>query len=159
MSDRYFEDFKVGDRFESGGMTITEAAIIDFARQWDPQPFHIDAEFAKTWTYGGLIASAVFAFSALLGRNDGKLPAAIPRPIPTTKHPAANEAIHHRNRLRSSRSLSEIFSGVGLDMASTSRIKRGKANSEHQFTIWHIRRPNNICRCFSLRLCASAPLR
>lgn len=66
MTDLYFEDFKVGDRFASGGMTITEAAIIDFARQWDPQPFHIDAEFAKTWTYGGLIASGLHTMSITL---------------------------------------------------------------------------------------------
>lgn len=66
MTALYFEDFKVGDRFVSGGMTITEAAIIDFARQWDPQPFHIDAEFAKTWTYGGLIASGLHTMSVTL---------------------------------------------------------------------------------------------
>ena len=59
MTDRYFEDFKKGERFVSGGMTLTEAGIIEFARQWDPQPFHIDAEFAKKWQYGGLIASGL----------------------------------------------------------------------------------------------------
>jgi len=57
VTDRYYEDFKVGDRFVSGGMTMTEAGIIDFARQWDPQPFHIDAEAAKASPFGGLIAS------------------------------------------------------------------------------------------------------
>ena len=66
MSDRYFEDFTVGDRFVSGGMTVTEAAIIDFARQWDPQPFHIDAEFARGWTFGGLIASGLHTMSITL---------------------------------------------------------------------------------------------
>ncbi len=59
MTDRYYEDFKIGDRFISGGMTVTEADIIAFARQWDPQPFHIDAEFARKWAYGGLIASGL----------------------------------------------------------------------------------------------------
>lgn len=66
MTDRFFEDFKVGDRFVSGGMTITEAAIIDFARQWDPQPFHTDPEFASTWTFGGLIASGLHTMAATL---------------------------------------------------------------------------------------------
>ena len=66
MSDRYFEDFKVGDRFVSAGHTMTEAAIIDFARQWDPQPFHVDPEFARGWTYGGLIASGLHTMSATL---------------------------------------------------------------------------------------------
>lgn len=66
MSDRYFEDFEVGDRFVSGGMTITESAILDFARQWDPQPFHIDVEFARTWHFGGLIASGLHTMSVTL---------------------------------------------------------------------------------------------
>ena len=66
MTDRFYEDFKVGDRFMSGGMTITEAAIIDFARQWDPQPFHTDPAFAAKWTFGGLIASGLHTMAATL---------------------------------------------------------------------------------------------
>ncbi len=66
MSDRYFEDFKVGERFVSAGLTMTEAGIIEFARQWDPQPFHIDVEFAKKWSFGGLIASGLHTMSATL---------------------------------------------------------------------------------------------
>lgn len=66
MTDRFYEDFKVGDRFISGGMTLTEAAIIDFARQWDPQPFHIDAEFARKWSFGGLVASGLHTMSVTL---------------------------------------------------------------------------------------------
>ncbi len=56
-TDLYFDDLKVGDRFESGGYTVTESDIIGFALQYDPQPFHIDAEAAKTTPFGGLIAS------------------------------------------------------------------------------------------------------
>jgi len=59
VTDRYFEDFKKGERFISGGMTLTEAGIIEFARQWDPQPFHSDTQFARKWQYGGLIASGL----------------------------------------------------------------------------------------------------
>jgi acyl dehydratase len=66
VSDRYYEDFKVGDRFVSGGMTMTEAGIIDFARQWDPQPFHIDVEFAKKWSFDGLIASGLHTMAVTL---------------------------------------------------------------------------------------------
>ena len=66
MTDRYYEDFKVGERFTSGGLTMTEAGIVEFARQWDPQPFHIDAEFAQKWTYGGLIASGLHTMGVTL---------------------------------------------------------------------------------------------
>lgn len=66
MGDRYFEDFRVGERFVSGGMTMTEAGIIEFARQWDPQPFHTDVEFAKKWTFGGLIASGLHTMAVTL---------------------------------------------------------------------------------------------
>ena len=55
----YFEDFKPGDRFESATLTITEALIIEYARFYDPQPFHLDPEAAKATVYGGLIASGL----------------------------------------------------------------------------------------------------
>lgn len=54
---RYFEDFKTGDVFELGSRSVTKEEILDFARQFDPQPFHIDEERAKDSIYGGLIAS------------------------------------------------------------------------------------------------------
>jgi len=57
MDTRYLDDLKPGDRFVSGGFTFTEAAIIDFAFQFDPQSFHLDANAAADSPYGGLIAS------------------------------------------------------------------------------------------------------
>jgi len=53
----YWEDFPVGDTMEMGSHTFTEAQIIGFARQFDPQPFHIDPEAAKNSFFKGLIAS------------------------------------------------------------------------------------------------------
>lgn len=55
--DLYLDEMKVGDRFESGGYTLTEADMIGFALKYDPQPFHIDVEAAKKTPYEGLIAS------------------------------------------------------------------------------------------------------
>ena len=57
MGERYFEDFKAGQVFESRGVTLTEAQILDFALTYDPQPFHIDRQAAEASPYGGLIAS------------------------------------------------------------------------------------------------------
>ncbi len=59
MQDLFFEDFQVGNKFESPGLTVTESQIIDFAMQYDPQVFHLDAEGAKNTIYGGLIASGI----------------------------------------------------------------------------------------------------
>jgi acyl dehydratase len=59
VSALYFEDFTVGRRFESASLAITEAEIVEFARRYDPQPFHLDAETAARTPYGGLIASGL----------------------------------------------------------------------------------------------------
>jgi acyl dehydratase len=53
----YFEDFTAGQVIELGSHTITRDEMIAFARQFDPQPFHLDDEAAKKTIYGGLIAS------------------------------------------------------------------------------------------------------
>jgi acyl dehydratase len=57
MGDRYFEDFKVGERLESSSLKLGEAEIVAFAREYDPQPFHIDSEAAKRSAFGRLVAS------------------------------------------------------------------------------------------------------
>ncbi len=54
---RYFEDFKVGDVYELGSIAVTRDEIVEFARKFDPQYFHVDEERAKESIYGGLIAS------------------------------------------------------------------------------------------------------
>ncbi len=54
---RYFEDFEAGQTFELGERSIDEAEIVRFAREFDPQPFHVDPQAAKGSIYGGLIAS------------------------------------------------------------------------------------------------------
>ena len=53
----YFEDFPTGDVRESPGRTVTRDEIVAFAREFDPQPFHIDETAAKATIYEGLIAS------------------------------------------------------------------------------------------------------
>jgi acyl dehydratase len=58
MSDvLYWEDFKVGETVEMGSHRFTAQEIIEFGRQFDPQPFHIDPEAARASFYGELIAS------------------------------------------------------------------------------------------------------
>ncbi|MEM9683566.1 MAG: MaoC/PaaZ C-terminal domain-containing protein [Pseudomonadota bacterium] len=57
MTSRYFEDWTEGEVVETRGATITESQIIDFAMLYDPQPMHIDKQFADAGPFGGLIAS------------------------------------------------------------------------------------------------------
>lgn len=57
VPDLWFEDFAVGQRFTTRGATLSEAQILEFALQWDPQPFHLDKIAAARSPYGGLIAS------------------------------------------------------------------------------------------------------
>jgi acyl dehydratase len=53
----YWEDFYPGQVLETGGYSLSEEEIIEFARKYDPQPFHIDSEKAKQTFFGELIAS------------------------------------------------------------------------------------------------------
>ena len=57
MTERYFEDYVPGSVHELGTTSISEAEIVEFARRYDPQPFHVDAEAARHTQFGGLIAS------------------------------------------------------------------------------------------------------
>ena len=59
MADLYFEDLRPGLRFQTRAVTLTEAQIIEFAFQFDPQAIHTDGHAAKQSPYGGIIASGV----------------------------------------------------------------------------------------------------
>ncbi|MBZ5492182.1 MAG: MaoC family dehydratase [Acidobacteriia bacterium] len=71
----YLEDLHVGQRFVSGSHYMDESQIKEFARQFDPQPFHLDEGAAKASIFGGLAASgwhtAAVAMRLLV---DGGLP-------------------------------------------------------------------------------------
>ena len=53
----YWEDFPVGNAREFGAMPVTREAILAFARQFDPQPFHLDDDAAAASLFGALSAS------------------------------------------------------------------------------------------------------
>ncbi|MEM8625656.1 MAG: MaoC family dehydratase [Pseudomonadota bacterium] len=54
---RFFEDFDVGETWETGSRSLSEEDILRFANEYDWQYFHTDPEAAKASPYGGLIAS------------------------------------------------------------------------------------------------------
>ena len=87
----YFDDVAEQESFEFGSYLLNKAEVIEFARQWDPQPFHVDEAAAKASVFGGLTASSLhlfaictklfalyrpsFAILAMLGKDQIKIPA------------------------------------------------------------------------------------
>lgn len=69
--DLWLDDFKPGDVYATDGMTVTEAMIIDFSLQWDPQASHLDVTSPRTKMLGGLMASGFLTlcitFRSVLG--------------------------------------------------------------------------------------------
>lgn len=57
MTERYLEDFAVGQTFGSGRLGVDKERIKSFAAEFDPQPFHLDDEAARDTIFGGLAAS------------------------------------------------------------------------------------------------------
>ena len=54
---RYWDDYEIGQKFDLGSTSFTADEIVDFARRYDPQSFHVDAAAAGQSMFGGLIAS------------------------------------------------------------------------------------------------------
>jgi acyl dehydratase len=74
--DAYFEDRRIGEIAELGSHTFGRDEIVDFARQYDPQPFHLDEAAAKASLFGALAASgwhtaAVFIRGVVASRLEG----------------------------------------------------------------------------------------
>ena len=61
MPELAFEDFTPGRVFDLGTITADRDEMIEFARRYDPQPFHVDEEAARSSIFGGLVASGWFS--------------------------------------------------------------------------------------------------
>ena len=66
MVEIYFEDFQIGQVYELGSYTVSEEQILTFAREFDPQPFHVDSVLAAESIYGGIIASGLHTASIFM---------------------------------------------------------------------------------------------
>ncbi|MCH2185108.1 MaoC family dehydratase N-terminal domain-containing protein, partial [Myxococcota bacterium] len=60
---RYFEDFEIGEKIRVGSIRVTRDEIVEFAKRYDPQPFHIDEEAARSSIFGGLTGSSTHTFA------------------------------------------------------------------------------------------------
>jgi acyl dehydratase len=66
MSDLYLDDLHPGDAWTGMPIAITEADILHFAGEYDPQPMHLDPEAARAGRFGGLIASGWHVASLMM---------------------------------------------------------------------------------------------
>jgi acyl dehydratase len=57
VTERYLEDFTIGQKFGSGRLRVDAARIKSFAAEFDPQPFHLDETAARDTMFRGLAAS------------------------------------------------------------------------------------------------------
>lgn len=57
MKEHYFDDLKIGDRFKSEPLEVTEKQVIEFAHKFDPQMFHLTHKSAERTIFKGLVAS------------------------------------------------------------------------------------------------------
>ena len=64
---RSSDDLSVGQEFRFGTMSMPLEDVLDFARRWDPQPFHTDEARAREGPFGGLIASGIHTLAAAFG--------------------------------------------------------------------------------------------
>jgi acyl dehydratase len=64
---RYWDDFRPGEVLEFGPRTVTADEIVAFAREFDPQPFHLDDEAAAGGPFGGLVASGWHTAALFMG--------------------------------------------------------------------------------------------
>jgi len=58
----WWDDLRIGTVLELGSRSVDAAEIIEFARRYDPQPFHLDESAAAQSSFGGLVASGVHTF-------------------------------------------------------------------------------------------------
>jgi acyl dehydratase len=64
---RSLDELSPGMTFDLGGFVLTREEVLDFARRYDPQPFHLDDEAARGSIFGRLVASGLHSFSAAFG--------------------------------------------------------------------------------------------
>lgn len=64
MSKRYFEDLIEGEKLDCDSVIFSRKDIINFAKKFDPQPFHTNETIAEKSIFGGLIASSLHTLSA-----------------------------------------------------------------------------------------------
>ncbi len=61
----YFDDFTIGQEFKIDIVTINKEKMLKFAQDYDPQPIHMDEEFAQKSKFGVLLAPGIMTFMSV----------------------------------------------------------------------------------------------
>ncbi len=61
---RYFEDLRENESLDCRNVVMTKEEIVDFAKRFDPHPFHIDEDGGNASIFGGIIASSLHTVSS-----------------------------------------------------------------------------------------------
>ena len=118
----YFEDFQEGQTFDLGSLTLTTEEIVSFAKNYDPQPFHLDPAAARAHRFGRLIASG-WQTAALWNRrfvdtflsrtvslgSPGLSNLSWPNPVEPDQHHIASFRIHRLEPSRSHLDVGKLF--------------------------------------------------
>lgn len=65
MTVVYFEDIELDVERQLGSYQVSKDEVVEFAKEWDPQPFHMDEQAAKESIYGGLTGSSIHMMAVL----------------------------------------------------------------------------------------------
>jgi acyl dehydratase len=116
---RYYEEFEVGESWESPRRTITEADIVMFAAlSGDHNPIHTNEEFAKTTPFGGRILHGPAAFAiatgleSRLGLKEGTAIAFLGMTWDLKGAIKPGDTIHVRERVASKRETKKTTTGI-----------------------------------------------
>ena len=74
MSVEYYSDIRLHQKYRSREYPITEEGIISFAREWNPEPFHIDPEEARKTRIGGIFAAGPHLIAICVKLTNEKRP-------------------------------------------------------------------------------------
>ena len=121
----WFEDYEVDDEFVGEPVEFTEQNITNFAKQYDPQPFHVDKAAAAESQFRGLIASGSHMFAEIWG---GMMRAGF-----LNNRAMGSPGIDHWRNLKPVRPGDTItlYARVNETRASSSRKDRGYVVFEH----------------------------
>lgn len=135
----YFENYQVGDCYPTVSHQVSKEAVIAFARQWDPQPWHIDEAAARDSLFGGLTACSAHVFSIFSSISPQWRNGAIQQPLASLgfdqmrmlRPVYAGDTVHCVSTIESARrSSSKPDRGI-----VSSRVDMYNQSGEHLFSI------------------------